>query len=220
MQGPDARRYYLCGNCALIFVDPAQRLSPAEERARYLLHQNSPQDRGYVAFLNQLLQPLLPYLGEGACGLDYGCGPVPVLSRLAQAQSIACDDYDPFFADSALNPPYDVVFASECFEHFHHPAEEMARIQGLLKPDGLLAIMTERWTTPAAFAGWYYARDPTHVAFYHADTFDFLCDRFGLTPVWRDEKRVIILRRNADAGALMIKGFTEKPPRRQVRQGN
>jgi len=202
VQGPDARRYYLCGNCALIFVDPAQRLSPAEERARYLLHQNSPQDRGYVAFLNQLLQPLLLYLVEGARGLDYGCGPVPVLSRLAQAQGIACDDYDPFFVDGPLRPPYDVVFASECFEHFHHPAEEMARILALLKPGGFLGIMTERWTTLAAFEDWYYARDPTHVAFYHADTFDFICERFGLASVWRDEKRVIILRCNERVSAL------------------
>ena len=196
VQGPDARRCYLCANCALIFVDPAQRLSPAEERVRYTLHQNSPHDRGYVAFLNQLLQPLLSYLVDGVRGLDYGCGPTPVLSRLAQDQGIACDDYDPFFVDGPLRPPYDVVFASECFEHFHHPAEEMAHILGLLKPGGLLAIMTERWTTLAAFADWYYAQDPTHVVFYHADTFDFLCERFGLTPVWREEKRVIILRRN------------------------
>ncbi len=199
--GPDARRYYLCGNCALIFVDPAQRLSPAEERARYMLHQNSPQDRGYVSFLNQLLQPLLSYLGDDVRGLDYGCGPVPVLSRLAQEQGVACDDYDPFFVDSTLHPPYDVVFVSECFEHFHRPAEEMAHILTLLKPGGLLGIMTERWTTLAAFAVWYYAQDPTHVVFYHADTFDFLCSRFGLTPVWRDEKRVIVLRRNVDEGA-------------------
>ncbi|MGC9393223.1 MAG: class I SAM-dependent methyltransferase [Anaerolineae bacterium] len=196
MQGPDARRYYVCDTCALIFVDPAQHLSPDEERARYLLHQNSRQDHDYVAFLNRLLRPLLPYLDAGARGLDYGCGPVPVLSHLAREQGIVCDDYDPFFADGALNPPYGVVFASECFEHFHRPAAEMARILALLQPGGLLGIMTERWTTPAAFAGWYYAQAPTHVCFYHADTFDFLCDRFGLTPMWRDEKRVIILRRN------------------------
>lgn len=196
VQGPDARRYYLCHTCTLIFVDPAQRLSPDEERARYMLHQNSRQDRGYVAFLNQLLRPLLPYLGEGARGLDYGSGPVPVLSQLAQEQGIACDEYDPFFTNGPLYPPYDVVFASECFEHFHHPAEEMAHILTLLKPGGLLGIMTERWTTLAAFAVWYYVQDPTHVVFYHADTFDFLCNRFGLASVWQDERRVTILRRN------------------------
>jgi len=65
----------------------------------------------------------------------------------------------------------------------------------LLKPGGLLGLMTERWTTPEQFVSWYYTRDPTHVCFYHERTLDFVCHRYGFAPTWMDETRVAILRR-------------------------
>ena len=193
--GADEREYHHCDVCHLIFADPAHRLSVRQERAHYETHENSIDQPGYVRFLNRVLEPMLPHLEVGMRGLDYGCGPGPALSELVRRQGIACDDYDPLFADNQLRPPYDFLFSTECFEHFHHPAAEIGRIHSLLKPDGLLGIMTERWTTLTAFSTWYYTRDPTHVSFYHAKTFAFLCGRFGFTPVWSDEKRVTILRR-------------------------
>lgn len=195
MRGADERRYYLCDTCALIFADPAEHLPPAEERARYELHQNSIENEGYVRFLNQLVEALLPHLDAGMRGLDYGCGPAPTLSLLLRRRKIACDDYDPLFADRPPRPPYDFVAASESFEHFRRPVEEIERILSLLRPGGLVGVMTERWTTLAAFAGWHYTRDRTHVSFYHADTFGFMGARFGLTPVWVDADRIVILRR-------------------------
>ena len=196
VRGADDRRYYLCGNCSLIFADPAHYLSPAEEKARYETHENSIKNPGYVRFLKRVVEPILPYLDRGMRGLDYGCGPGPTLSLLVRQQGIGCEDYDPLFADRPLQPPYDFVFSTECFEHFYRPAMDIERIHALLKPGGLLGIMTERWTTLEAFADWYYTRDPTHVSFYHANSLDFLCIRFGFTPMWMDEKRVAIFRRN------------------------
>jgi SAM-dependent methyltransferase len=196
VRGADRRRFYLCSNCSLIFADPEHRLSPAEEKAFYLTHENSIENPGYVEFLNRVVQPMLLHLDSGMRGLDYGCGPGPTLSLLLQRRGIACDDYDPLFADRPLQPPYDFAFSTECFEHFHKPEIEIRRISSLLKPGGLLGIMTERWTTLEVFASWYYTRDPTHVCFYHERTLDFLCRRFGFTPVWMDGSRVAILRRN------------------------
>ncbi|HUG93667.1 MAG TPA: class I SAM-dependent methyltransferase [Planctomycetaceae bacterium] len=193
--GADERRYHLCGACCLIFADPAHHLSPDRERAHYEMHENSIENQGYVRFLNRVVGPMLPHLDRGMRGLDYGCGPGPTLSLLLRRQGIACDDYDPLFADGPLRPPYDFVFSTECFEHFHDPATDIRRIHALLRPGGLLGIMTERWTTLAAFADWYYTRDPTHVSFYHATSFEVLCRRFGFTPVWSDGTRVVILRR-------------------------
>jgi SAM-dependent methyltransferase len=199
VRGADRRRYYLCGNCSLIFADPQHRLSPAEEKAFYSTHENSIENPGYVAFLNRVIQPMLLYLDRGMSGLDYGCGPGPTLSLLLKRHGIACDDYDPLFADRVLQPPYDFVFSTECFEHFHNPEVEIRRIASLLRPGGLLGIMTERWTTLEQFANWYYTRDPTHVCFYQTSTLDFVCRRYGFTPVWLDESRVAILRREENA---------------------
>lgn len=195
VHGADERRYHLCGNCSLIFADPQHHLSLMAEKAYYATHENSIDNPGYVRFLNRIVRPMLPCLDSDMRGLDYGCGPGPTLSLLMGRHGIACDDYDPLFADRPLRPPYDFVISTECFEHFHRPSRELRRILSLLRPGGLLGIMTERWTTPEAFADWYYTRDPTHVSFYHANSFEFMCRHFGFTPVWMDASRVAILRR-------------------------
>ena len=39
-------------------------MSPEEEKARYLMHQNSIEDDDYVRFLNRVLHPMLPYLDK------------------------------------------------------------------------------------------------------------------------------------------------------------
>ena len=203
LRGADHRRYYLCGNCSLIFADPQHHLSLAQQKTFYLNHENSIDNPGYVDFLDRIVQPMLSRLDRGMRGLDYGCGPGPTLSPLLQRHGIVCEIYDPLFADLPLQPPYDFIFATECFEHFQRPAVEIRRLSSLLKPGGLLGLMTERWTTPERFADWYYTRDPTHVCFYHARTFDFICHRFGFSPVWMDHNRVAILRRDDHAQSLL-----------------
>ncbi|MEX2523532.1 MAG: class I SAM-dependent methyltransferase [Gammaproteobacteria bacterium] len=196
IRGADERRYYLCGHCSLIFADEEHYLPIEQEKAHYETHENSIENSGYVSFLNRLVEPMLPCLNGGMRGLDYGCGPGPTLSLMMKRQGIECGDYDPLFVDRKPQPPYDFITATECFEHFQRPAREMEYIASLLGPGGLLGIMTERWTSTAAFAGWYYTRDPTHVSFYHEKTFEFLCRRFGFSRVWMDDRQVIILRRD------------------------
>jgi len=198
VRGADRRRYYLCHYCSLISADPRHHLSAAEAKALYSNHENSIANAGYVDFLNRAIKPMLAHLNDGMRGLDYGCGPEPTLSLVLERQGIVCENYDPLFADRVLQKPYDFVFATECFEHFHQPDLEIRKIASLLKPAGLLGIMTEQWATLEEFASWYYTRDPTHVCFYRTSTVDFICERYGFTSVWRDESRVAILRKQAD----------------------
>ncbi len=195
LAGVDQRHYRCCPQCQLIFVEPGERPSRREERKRYALHQNSANDSGYVRFLRQLLTPLTPHLTLTSRCLDYGCGPAPVLANLLREQGYVCDIYDPFFADLPLHPPYDCILACECCEHFHEPARDFARICSLLAPRGLLAIMSERWTTPAHFATWSYTRDFTHVSFFHRKTLAALCRLFGLELLWQDQQRVALFRK-------------------------
>jgi len=65
----------------------------------------------------------------------------------------------------------------------------------LLAPSGYLALMTSRWKTEQQFANWHYTRDPTHVVFMHDKTISYIAERYGLTPVWQNEKRVIIFKK-------------------------
>jgi len=195
LAGADRRRYHCCPGCQLVFVDPVQLPPPDQERTRYQQHHNSIEDAGYVGFLELVLTPLRPHLNPSMRGLDYGCGPNPVLAQLVRGQGLHCDTYDPFFADHPLQPPYDFLLSTECFEHFHQPARDLARICQLLRPGGWLGIMTELWATPEQFATWAYTRDRTHVCFFHEQTLHFLCQRFPLELVWLDHHRVALFRR-------------------------
>ncbi len=193
----DARRYWRCGACEASFLDPAQLPGAALEQAEYLRHRNDPDDPGYRRFLARLAVPLLARLAPASEGLDYGCGPGPALAAMLGEAGHRVSLYDPFFhPDPApLARRYDFVTCTEVVEHFHRPAAEFARLDGLLRPGGWLAVMTCFQTDDERFARWHYRRDPTHVVFYRARSFQVLAARHG----WRCEvpaKDVVLLRKD------------------------
>jgi SAM-dependent methyltransferase len=175
------RNYWRCTSCAATCLDPSQLPGEAVERGRYALHENHPNDPRYRRFLGKLLEPLLHRLSPGQEGLDYGCGPCPVLSIMLTEAGHPMRVYDPFFHldPSSLGRTYDFITCTEVVEHFHRPAKEFARLDRLLRPGGLLAIMTCFQTDDERFADWYYRRDPTHVVFYREKTFHYLAALFG-----------------------------------------
>ncbi|MEX0684537.1 MAG: class I SAM-dependent methyltransferase [Balneolales bacterium] len=189
------RVHYHCPNCMLVFADPKHHLSGIGEKERYLEHNNGIQYPGYVRFLNQAIDPTLPYLNNSMNGLDYGCGPGPTLSLLLKRQGISCEDYDPIFFPKELNSTYDFIFATECFEHFFNPDEELKRLKKLLSPGGIITIMTIQWANLEDFPSWHYAKDPTHVSFFHPMTFRFICNHYGFELLPSNNKRVIILKK-------------------------
>ncbi|KOH44257.1 class I SAM-dependent methyltransferase [Sunxiuqinia dokdonensis] len=193
--GPDQRVYYECGNCRLIFTAPDSLPSVEAEEKRYLQHNNGLHHRGYLKFLSRAVDAAEPFLFKGAIGLDYGCGPSPSLSVLLKRHGVDCADYDPIFFPEQPAGPFDFVFATECFEHFFSPAEELVNLNQLLRPGGFLVVMTSLWNSQKAFRNWSYARDYTHVSFYHAKTFNYICSHFGFRLAGGDRKRLIILQK-------------------------
>lgn len=191
----DPRTYYQCAACHLIFADPRFHLSLKTERSRYALHNNGIEHEGHVAFLNRVVEPCLPLLTANMIALDYGCGPVPTLSRILEQHGITCFDYDPLFGFDHPYREYDVVFATECFEHFYKPQKEFSTIDSLLKPGGYLGVMTEQYENTDRFRTWYYKRDPTHVSFYHRKSFAYLCETYGYEINYADRNRVMVLQK-------------------------
>jgi SAM-dependent methyltransferase len=177
----DGRDYLRCGTCALTFMPPAQHADPARERARYAEHHNSSSDPGYRGFLDRLLSPLCAQLTPGAEGLDYGCGPGPAASVMLGERGFPTHNYDLFFYDdeALLSRKYDFVVCTEVLEHLRRPSEDLARLDVLLKPGGLLGVMTGVLEDDAAFAGWWYRNDFTHIAFYRPETLAWIARRFG-----------------------------------------
>lgn len=173
----DSQREYLrCRQCALVFVPAQSHLSKADEKSFYDLHQNSPLDLGYRTFLERLSIPLLAQLKTGSQGLDFGSGPGPTLPLMLEEAGHSVALYDPFFApdQSVLTRQYDFVTCSEVVEHLRAPGRELKRLWALLKPGGLLAIMTKRVIDQAAFSRWHYKNDPTHIVFFSTQTFNWL----------------------------------------------
>jgi SAM-dependent methyltransferase len=199
LSGPDRRAYLLCNFCKLIHSEASYKLTPEEEKERYLLHNNTPKEPGYVQFLSRSLEQARKYTFKPESVLDYGCGPSPVLANLAtDVFGVAVQYYDPYFFpnDAALSDAYDLVFSTEVFEHFENTAEEITKVLDLVKKGGLLCIMTELYTDINRFKTWYYARDPTHISFFHNMTIAYVCKNWGLTCLESTDSRVLVLRKN------------------------
>ncbi len=194
---PDMRKRTLraCPACRLVFAAPADLPSAEAERERYVKHRNGPADAGYVSFLRQALEPALPLLDPRMHGLDYGCGHTPTLHLLLKEAGLRCENYDPFFYPDWPAGSFDFLFATEVVEHFHRPAVEWPRMLSLLKPGGLLVVMTAPWEDLDAFRTWGYASDETHVVFYHRQSLEWIFARFGLDELDRANPRVWVLRK-------------------------
>lgn len=177
----DERTYWRCHTCEATFLDRTLLPDITVEQDQYRLHCNEVNDVGYRAFLSRVAEPLLARLAPGLSGLDYGCGPGPALAAMLVEAGQRMAVFDPLFFNepALLNETYDFITCTEVVEHFHHPAEEFARLDRLLKPGGWLAVMTNFQTDDSAFAQWHYRRDPTHVVFYREATFRWLSGHYG-----------------------------------------
>jgi SAM-dependent methyltransferase len=191
----DLRNYFLCSRCKLIMGDKKFYLDDNESRRRYSFHQNSIDNHGYVEFLRKAITPALPFLNEKMIGLDYGCGPGPTLSKILQRDNIICHNYDPLFFDQLLKEKYDFIFSTECFEHFYNPLNEIQKVDNLLIDGGILIVMTSLWSDLAFFDNWHYKIDPTHVSFFHLNTFQYMARIFNYQILFTDEERVIVFRK-------------------------
>ncbi len=195
-----AARYFHCSHCDLVFLDPGLRPTAAEEKARYLEHNNSPAEEGYVRYLRGFAEEaLLPYVGPPAEVLDFGSGPVPVFSQVLSGLGFTVDIYDPVFAPELhwQEKQYDAVTAVEVVEHLFEPMAEFRRILNVLRPGGYFVLRTLlHYSDQDRFAAWWYRQDPTHVSFYSPRSFEYLAGQLGFDLVEIKKGRSVILRRS------------------------
>jgi SAM-dependent methyltransferase len=191
------RYFKKCTQCFLIQKPSEDFPNRVQEKEHYLHHRNSPQDQGYVKFLNRAIQPLFPFLKAGMHALDYGCGPGPAMDHILKEFGISCDNFDPiFFPDGIKRGQYDLITATECVEHFHNPGQEFEKIMAILKSGGFLTIMTEIYKNEEQFTNWYYLNDPTHISFYKSETMVWIGKNFGLHLIHTDNHRVFVFQKN------------------------
>lgn len=154
--------------------------------------------------MGRLANPLLQILGAASSeGLDFGCGPHPVLAALFERNGHKVKSYDPIFFPQAsfLESRYDFITCSEAAEHFHEPLKEFQLLDRLIKPQGHLAVMTQMKKSWDGFFDWYYPRDPTHVVFYSPRTMRWLAHYFDWELRFFPENTVIFQKAARSAGS-------------------
>ncbi len=192
--------YYSCTICGLIFLSPDQLLAPHEERFRYEQHNNDPDDPNYREFLGKLFIPLKSVLNPGNTGLDFGCGPGPALARMFEDSGFSMNIYDPYFADNpeVLEAQYDFITSTEVFEHLYHPFKEINLLFSLLRPQGVLGIMTKLLHEEINFPTWFYRNDSTHVSFYSNKTWEWISRRWEAEILFSDDT-IVIFRKGSNS---------------------
>lgn len=172
-------------------------LNERAERREYDLHENSLTDEGYLRFLRRLGDPLVERLAPTARGLDFGCGPAPLLAHWLRDQGFEVAVYDKFYApDGAVfQKKYDFICATEVAEHLRRPGLTLPALWSCLKPGGMLALMTKRVKDVSAFAGWHYKNDPTHIGFFSESSFNWLARCWRAEVVFAAADVVLFIRR-------------------------
>ena len=190
--------YHRCDHCGFIALASRDRLSAADERARYLLHENDASNAGYLDFLRHFLDTaLLPYKAPGSLVLDFGSGPSPQLANLASALGYRCDIYDPIFAKtrSWRRRDYDAILLHEVIEHLRRPSKVLSLLAARVKAGGIVAIKTR--FLPGSmedFPSWWYRMDPTHVSFYTPGCLSGFFSIKGCFPISLREPDIIIFK--------------------------
>lgn len=178
----EGKAYLACDHCGLRMMHHDDLPTPLDEKTHYDQHDNRVDDIGYQQFLSRLADPLLAIVPPSSSLLDFGSGPGPALAEMMRNAGHQVTLYDPFYTPdrSVLSAEYDAVMATEVVEHFHRPHDGFKQMLASVRGGGWLAIMTNLQDDDAAFAHWYYRRDPTHVAFYREETLEFIGKEFGL----------------------------------------
>lgn len=198
------REYIHCSTCDLISLPEKYFIGQKDEISRYLKHENSLDNTGYVNMFRQKIDILKKVCPGVKTILDYGCGYQPVLKTLLIREGYLAQEYDlNFFPATRFRPEYDMVISTETFEHLKEPGQDLPSLVSRIASGGYLAVMTrfyprnEGVADPLVFSDWYYRKDPTHIAFYCTDTFAWIAESFGFDIIFNNEKDFIILKKSS-----------------------
>ena len=107
------------------------------------------------------------------------------------------DLYDKFYArnQSVFEKSFDFITLTEVLEHLSNPVFELERLASILKPKGILGVMTQILKQDIDFKSWYYKNDPSHIGFYNEKSLTDLAALLGLE-ITQFSDRVIFFKKS------------------------
>lgn len=194
------KNFFRCTGCGFCFLEREQLLGLGEERERYLFHQNSEDNLGYVKWLSGIVDNTAKVIDlSGKKILDYGCGHTPVLPQILKSKNPEITDIDYydlyFYPDLDVTKRYSCIFSIEVFEHFRDVYNEIKRAFSLLEEGGYFVVSTGFLPSEDKFASWWYIQDATHISFYSEQTLNWIAKTFSLNIVFSDGKNLLIFQK-------------------------
>jgi len=189
------KKYHICKNCGFISLDKKYFLSEKQEKERYLKHENSLQNKGYVDFLNNFIEKaVIPKKPKTI--LDFGSGPNPVLKELLRKKCFEVYTYDYYFDknEKYKTTKYDMIVSVEVLEHLKEPLKTLKELKKLLNKKGTIAIMTSfHQNNIEKFKDWWYITDPTHISFFSIKTMENIAKELNMQSKIIDKKNICLL---------------------------
>lgn len=191
-------QYSLCKTCTFINKQDRYYTTYERENEEYNRHNNTLENKGYVEYLQTIIDSFITPLDIKRNILDFGSGPFPAFKILLEKQNYNVYDYDFFYNknEEYKNHKYQLITVIEVIEHFHNPLKELDILYSLLEEGGYLLIKTGfRNMDIEPFLTWWYRRDITHVSFFNLDVFKEIEKRYNLKRITHNDKDTIILQK-------------------------
>ncbi len=216
-------RVVKCNNCNLVYINP--RLSEKESKDLYTKNIISPaqyykesQEGDYITFKKRV-QWIEEMYGKKGKMLDIGCN-IGTFLKAANESSWDCYGIDinksveedckrigiKFFAATLeeakfKNDFFDVIVMNDLIEHVHDPRGLINQVHKILKPDGLIFIVTPdigSITARLLSKRWHHLKPNEHITYFSKPTMRRLLEGQGFSIItmkhvsrWRKISTVI-----------------------------
>ena len=190
--------YSYCNNCQCISKSKEHFRPIPDQKERYDLHENDPEDEGYQAYFQRFLDFILPLVGTPKTALDFGCGRSSLLADMLRNEGIVSDYYDPIYHPENMDDSkkYQLIVSTEVFEHLHEPRSTFEELLENVEEGGFIALQTQFHPNDIeAFKKWYYHLDPTHIIFFTPQTFKVLADIYECEVIDHNGKNIIVIKK-------------------------
>lgn len=201
--------YFECSNCGLLQSHHLDSLTPFDLGKIANYPPNVDFDSGAAWRLScianrveQLVKlRLMPRANRNFKALDFGSGTGFLVSYLAHRFGWITVGYDPYCGPAfgqgkvfteweaiVQRGPYDLIVASEVFEHFTNPREDLIRIRDVLAKDAAFVYVTTGLYIPGVTdSNWSYLAPQSghHVSFYARQTMKEIARLMGANGVYQ-----------------------------------